>query len=47
MPCLFAHTDNGVEFTLVVDDFGVSYSSREGAEHLRATIAEHYPLTVD
>ena len=32
--CLFAHTSNGTVFTLVVDDFGVKYTTRAGADHL-------------
>jgi hypothetical protein len=33
-PCLFRHTFNGTVFALVVDDFGIKYTTREGADHL-------------
>ena len=34
-------------FTLVVDDFGVSYVNKADAEHLKAALKNHYPMTVD
>ena len=38
VPCLFAHLSNGVAFTLIVDDFGVKYSSIDSFNHLVSTI---------
>jgi hypothetical protein len=42
--CLFAHTTNGTVFTLVVDDFGVKYTTRAGADHLIATLQLLYQI---
>jgi len=32
---------------LVVDDFGIKYVGKENAEHLLATLREHYTISVD
>ena len=45
--CLFRHCNNGTVFSLVVDDFGVNYTSTEEANHLVATLQLLYPITVD
>ena len=45
--CLFRHCTNGTVFSLVVDDFGVKYTTTEGANHLVATLQLLYPITVD
>ena len=45
--CLFRHIDNGTVFSLVVDDFGVKYTSTAGAQHLIITVQMLYPITVD
>ena len=47
VPCLFKHESNGMQFTLVVDDFGIKYFSRESAEHLIACLEVLYPLKVN
>ena len=47
VPCLFTHISNGTAFTLVVDDFGVKYTNRQGAEHLIDTLKALYPIKVD
>ena len=47
VPCLFKHESNGIQFTLVVDDFGVKYFSLESAEHLIACLEVLYPLKVN
>jgi len=44
VPCLFIHESNGVMFSLVVDDFGVTYTDRAGAEHLHHHLSLRYPL---
>lgn len=46
-PCLFRHTSNGTAFTLVVDDFGIKYSSQAGADHLIRTLRLLYVITID
>ena len=45
-PCLFRHTSNGTAFTLVVDDFGIKYRTKQDAEHLIACLKEKYDLTI-
>ena len=45
--CLFRHIDNGTIFSLVVDDFGVKYTTTAGAQHLLDTLQLLYPITVD
>ena len=46
-PCLFRHITNGTDFTLVVDDFGVKYSSPQGAQHLIDTLQLLYIITIN
>ena len=45
--CLFRHETRPIEFTLVVDDFGISYKSKGDADYLIKTLELIYPLTVD
>ena len=45
--CLFRHNTNGTDFSLVVDDFGVKYTTVEGAQHLIDTLQQLYALTID
>ena len=45
--CLFRHDSNGTNFTLVVDDFGIKYSSLEGANHLIHTLQLLYAITIN
>jgi len=47
VPCLFRHIDNDVSFTLVLDDFGIKFSSLAGAKLLIATLQAFYSLKVD
>ena len=47
VPGLWKHKTRDIQFTLVVDDFGVKYTRREDAEHLLKTIEQHYPVTTD
>ena len=45
---LFRHDSNGVTFSLVVDDFGVKYTERAGAQHLIDTLLGcGYELSID
>jgi len=45
-PGLWKHKTRPVQFSLVVDDFGVKYVRRENAEHLIQSL-QHYKLAVD
>ena len=47
VPCLFNHVDNGVQFCLTVDDFGIKYRGHTGPEHLIATLRLKYDITID
>ena len=47
VPCLFTHVSNGVKFSLVVDDFGVSYTDPAGAEHLHQHLLKRYPHRIN
>ena len=47
-PGLWRHVTRWVQFTLVVDDFGVKYVGKEHAEHLIRTIRKAgYKLSKD
>eukprot|EP00956_Cyclotella_meneghiniana_P017716 scaffold29109_cov56-Cyclotella_meneghiniana.AAC.5 len=44
---LWAHKTRPIQFTLVVDDFGVKYVGQEHANHLLKTLEKHYKVTAD
>ena len=44
---LWAHKTRPIQFTLVVDDFGVKYVGKEHADHLLRTLERHYKVTSD
>jgi hypothetical protein len=46
-PGLFLHKWRPVQFTLVVDDFGVKYVGREHAQHLIDSLETHYTVAKD
>lgn len=46
-PGLWRHTTRPIMFSLVVDDFGISYVNRANAQHLIDTLASFYEITVD
>jgi hypothetical protein len=46
-PCLFRHHSNGTVFALVVDDFGIKYTTRQGADHLIRTLNLLYDIKID
>ena len=46
-PGLWKHKTRPVQFSLVVDDFGVKYVGRDNAEHLIQSLQQHYKLQVD
>ncbi len=47
VPGLWRHDTRPIQFTLVVDDFGVKYVGKEHALHLKHVLEEHYQLTCD
>jgi hypothetical protein len=47
VPGLWKHDTRRIQFTLVVDDFGVKYIDKERAQHLKNALKEHYKLTCD
>jgi hypothetical protein len=46
VPGLWSHKWRPVQFTLVVDDFGVKYVGEEHALHLKQTLEENYKVTL-
>jgi hypothetical protein len=44
---LWKHTWRPIQFTLVVDDFGVMYVGKEHADHLADALRQHYQISVD
>ncbi len=47
VPSLWKHDTRPIQFTLVVDDFGIKYIGKEHAQHLKNALEEHYKLTCD
>ena len=47
VPCLYSHITRPINFTLVVDDFGIKYRNREDVEHLLTALRELFEITVD
>jgi hypothetical protein len=47
VPGLWKHNARPIQFTLVVDDFGIKYVGKEHAQHLKNALEEHYKLTYD
>ena len=47
MPELWKHDWQPVQFTLVVDDFGLKYVGEEHAKHLKAALEEQYTVTTE
>jgi hypothetical protein len=46
-PGLWTHATRNIQFTLVVDDFGVKYVGKENADHLISCIKDHYKISED
>ena len=42
---MWSHKTHPIQFTLVVDDFGVKYVGKEHAMHLKSVLEEHYTIT--
>lgn len=47
VPGLWKHDWQPIQFTLVVNDFGVKYVGEEHVQHLQQTLEEHYKVTTD
>jgi len=47
VPRLWKHEWRPIQFTLVVDDFGVKYVGEEYAQHLKSILEKHYKVTTD
>ena len=47
VPGLWTHEWRPIQFTLVVDDFGVKYVGKEHAQHLYTVLKKYYPVTPD
>ena len=46
-PGLWKHISRPIQFSLVVDDFGVKYVDKKDAEHLIAALKDSYEISVD
>ena len=46
-PGLWTHATRNIVFSLVVDDFGIRYSSRADADHLIAALTQHYQVRLN
>ena len=46
-PCLYLHKSRPTKFSLVVDDFGIKYSTDEDRDHLLACLRQLYIITTD
>ena len=44
---LWTHTGRNINFTLVVDDFGIKYTHKKYAVHLISALQEKYEVTQD
>ena len=47
LPGLWKHDWRPIQFTLVVDDFGVKYVGDKHALHLKKTLEENYKVTTE
>jgi hypothetical protein len=47
VPSLWQHDTRPIQFTLIVDNFGVKYVGKDYAQLLKNTLEEHYKLTCD
>jgi len=46
-PGLWKHITNHIQFTLVVDDFGVKYAGTQYTNHLLNALQETYDISTD
>ena len=47
VPGLWKHCTRPIQFTLVVDDFGVKYIQQEDVDHLKSVLEQDYTVTTD
>ncbi|KAL7481387.1 hypothetical protein ACHAW6_007070 [Cyclotella cf. meneghiniana] len=47
VPGLWHHKQRPIQFSLVVDDFGIKCTSRKHVNHLLTVLQEHYTVTTD
>merc|ERR1719273_2563144 len=47
IPGLWKHVYRPVDFTLIVDDFGVKFVETKNAEYLINTLKQHYRVEID
>jgi hypothetical protein len=47
VPGLWKHDTRPIQFTLVVNDFGMKYVCKEHEQHLKNVLEEHFKLTCD
>jgi len=47
VPGLWKHETRPIQFTLVVDDFGVKYTQQEDVYHLKPTLERNYTVMAD
>ena len=46
-PCLFINKENGVAFTLLVDNFLIKYKQRSAVDHFFSVLRKLYEITTD
>ena len=46
-PGLWKHQTRPINFTLVVDDFGIKYTDKDDIDYLIEAIKEKYPIKID
>ena len=44
---IWTHQDRDINFTLVVDDFGIRYRNKEHPDHLISAFQENHEVTQD
>ena len=47
VPGFWEHDTLPIQFTLVVDDFGIKYTNKEDVLHLKSVLDQHYTITTD
>ena len=47
IPGLWVHEWRPIQFTVVVDDFGMKYVGEEHTQHLVSVLNDHYDITTD
>lgn len=47
IPSVWTHKTRSIQFTLVVDNFGLKYTREEDAKHLMSVLEEYYDILTD